>query len=125
MSIPIANKVLGPTIGPLSAYLEDYMEQNGDGPKKQVKFYLQPRLDDDVENFVRTHRTIPSKSQMGEWALKFYMDMFERSGGMIDGNGFPAIIAEQSSQYTKRVDAPILKSLPENKLRKKRGGSRK
>lgn len=97
------------------------MDQGGDERKKQVKFYLLPQLDDVVEGFVRAHGTIPSKSQMGEWALKFYMDMFERSGGVIDDNGFPAIIAEPASRYEKPTKTPALKDVPPNKPGNKKG----
>lgn len=72
--------------------------------KNQVKFYLSPELDEDVERFIDSHRTIPSKTKMGEWALRFYMDMFNRSGGVIDGNGFPVLAAVPQRQVPEHSD---------------------
>ena len=79
---------------------EDGEEEIKDKP---VKFYFRPSFNDEIDAFLKTTPTIPSKNQLGEWAIRFYMAMYEKANGDLDRHGYPKILDALKIELLEKI----------------------
>lgn len=70
----------------------------------QMKFDVTPEFLQECNDFATSHRNIKTRNTLGEFALRFYMEMYKLCNGVIDEAGRPFISIQPNEPMKAKID---------------------